>query len=136
MNDDELTRDPNVTTWADGFGVWYARVPRNCVSPLIAARRAIRDEIVSREAPREVRREIWMHPTRREDLDDENTIVYRENTADPESTCRHCKRRIVMEDGRWIDPEATGDDSVWRETCDGNDTFTAEHEPQEEGEGK
>jgi hypothetical protein len=43
--------------------------------------------------------------------------------------CKHCKRRIVQEDGRWVDPEATGDDSVWRETCDAHDTFTAEHEP-------
>lgn len=44
-------------------------------------------------------------------------------------TCRHCGRAIVSEEGRWIDPEATGDDSVWRETCDSHDTFTAEHEP-------
>jgi hypothetical protein len=43
--------------------------------------------------------------------------------------CRHCERQIVEEDGRWVDPEATGDDSVWRETCEGNDTFEAPHEP-------
>lgn len=45
--------------------------------------------------------------------------------------CRHCHRRIVRTDDghRWIDPEATGDDSIWRETCDEHDTFTAEHEP-------
>lgn len=47
-----------------------------------------------------------------------------------ESTCRHCDRRIVNEDGTWIDPEATGDDSIWRETCDAHDTFQAEHEPR------
>ena len=48
------------------------------------------------------------------------------------STCKHCWRRIVhdKEDG-WIDPEATGDDRIWRETCDANDTFTAEHEPED-----
>lgn len=46
-----------------------------------------------------------------------------------EATCRHCGRRIVSGDGGWIDPEAAGDDNVWRETCDSNDTFTAEHEP-------
>jgi hypothetical protein len=45
-----------------------------------------------------------------------------------EETCRHCGRAIVLE-SRWIDPEATGDDEVWRETCDAHDTFTAEHEP-------
>ena len=46
--------------------------------------------------------------------------------------CRHCGRSIALVDGRWIDPEATGDDSVWRETCDEHDTFTAEHEPKED----
>lgn len=48
------------------------------------------------------------------------------------SECQHCGRLIVQHDGRWIDPEATGDDSVWRETCDRHDTFTAEHEPVSE----
>lgn len=45
-------------------------------------------------------------------------------------TCTHCGRAIVQENGRWVDPEATGDDSVWRETCDAHDTTTAEHEPE------
>lgn len=45
------------------------------------------------------------------------------------ATCQHCGRRIVLEDGRWVDPQATGDDVMWRETCDAHDTFTAEHEP-------
>lgn len=47
------------------------------------------------------------------------------------STCRHCGRDIVKHslDG-WVDPEATGDDSIWRETCDSNDTErAAPHEP-------
>ena len=43
--------------------------------------------------------------------------------------CRHCDRSIVKVDGAWIDPEATGDDSVWRETCDAHDDFLADHEP-------
>lgn len=43
--------------------------------------------------------------------------------------CRHCGREIVLEADRWVDPEATGDDSIWREVCDAHDTFTAEHEP-------
>lgn len=47
-------------------------------------------------------------------------------------TCKHCQREIELVDGRWIDPEATGDDSVWRETCDSHDTFEAEHEPDEQ----
>ncbi len=45
--------------------------------------------------------------------------------------CRYCRRDIVRTaDGRWIDPEATGDDIVWSETCDAHDTFTAEHVPE------
>jgi hypothetical protein len=45
--------------------------------------------------------------------------------------CRYCGRSIVHDehDG-WVDPAATGDDSIWRETCDAHDTFTAEHEPE------
>jgi len=45
--------------------------------------------------------------------------------------CRHCARPIENdpEDG-WVDPEATGDDSLWRETCDENHhTLAAKHEP-------
>lgn len=46
------------------------------------------------------------------------------------TTCIHCDRVITQDsDGTWIDPEATGDDSIWRETCDKHDTFQAEHEP-------
>jgi hypothetical protein len=49
------------------------------------------------------------------------------------TTCVHCERTIVPEGvGRWVDPEATGDDEVWRQMCDANDTFVAEHEPAEE----
>lgn len=48
-----------------------------------------------------------------------------------QATCKHCDRVIVASDGRWIDPEATGDDAIWRETCDAHDTITAEHEPGE-----
>lgn len=50
----------------------------------------------------------------------------------PSSTCRHCNRRIVLRNGSWIDPQATGGDWVWRETCDAHDTFVADHEPTEQ----
>jgi hypothetical protein len=46
-------------------------------------------------------------------------------------TCIHCGRVVVKgEPGEyeWVDPEATGDDKIWRETCDSNDTFLANHE--------
>jgi hypothetical protein len=48
--------------------------------------------------------------------------------------CRHCGRAIERnKDGAWIDPEAGGDDSIWRELCDRHDgSFTAEHEPATE----
>jgi hypothetical protein len=46
--------------------------------------------------------------------------------------CRYCQRTIVKDDdGRWVDPEADGDDIIWRETCESHDTFTAEHEPED-----
>jgi uncharacterized lipoprotein YmbA len=66
-------------TWANGFGVWHARVSRTAASPLIAARRALRDELQAREsrsAP--VDREIWMRPVRVPEHDTADTIVYRE----------------------------------------------------------
>ncbi len=31
----------------------------------------------------------------------------------------------------WVDPDATGDDSLRRETCEANKSFMAEHEPTE-----
>jgi hypothetical protein len=45
-------------------------------------------------------------------------------------TCKHCQRTIELVDGTWVDPNATGDDSIWRETCDGNDEDrSATHKP-------
>lgn len=49
--------------------------------------------------------------------------------ASTPATCRYCGRTIELQDGLWVDPLATGDDSIWRETCDEHDTFAAEHEP-------
>ena len=45
--------------------------------------------------------------------------------------CRHCGRSIRKVNGVWIDPAAKGDDSMWRETCEAHDTFTADHEPDD-----
>jgi hypothetical protein len=43
--------------------------------------------------------------------------------------CVHCERTVYLDtDGRWVDPEATGDDSIWREVCDQHDAFYAPHE--------
>jgi hypothetical protein len=45
--------------------------------------------------------------------------------------CRHCHRQIERDDsGAWIDPDASGDDAIWREVCDSHDTMQAEHGPQ------
>ena len=46
--------------------------------------------------------------------------------------CQHCDRSIVLRNGEWIDPYATGDDFVWTNVCDSHDTFRADHEPQTE----
>jgi hypothetical protein len=47
------------------------------------------------------------------------------------ATCRHCERPIEYHtDDGWVDPEATDDDEIWRQSCDAHDTFTAEHEPE------
>jgi hypothetical protein len=45
------------------------------------------------------------------------------------ATCRYCGRGITYTPDGWIDVRATGDDAIWRETCDRHDTFTAAHEP-------
>lgn len=69
-----------MNAWADGFGVWHARVSRHAASPLIAARRLLRDELLQRDE--HVAREVWMHPERVPDLDTEDTIVYREGVPE------------------------------------------------------
>jgi hypothetical protein len=45
------------------------------------------------------------------------------------TTCKHCQRQIVETENGWADPLATGDDSVWRFSCDTNDSFSAQHAP-------
>lgn len=70
------TEDPAVRTWADGFGVWHARVRTGVIAPLLAARRAIRDELLARE--NDVDRDVWVRLERVPDLDDEGTKVWRE----------------------------------------------------------
>lgn len=42
--------------------------------------------------------------------------------------CRYCGRDVVETADGWVDPNATGDDFIWFHTCEGNDTFPAEHE--------
>lgn len=42
--------------------------------------------------------------------------------------CLYCHRDVFLVDGLWVDPEAAGDDEIWREVCDRNDTFEARHE--------
>lgn len=101
---EEDTRQP--ITWADGFGVWHVRVSRHAASPLIAARRSLRDELQARE--RNVDRQVWMQPTRVPDLDTDETLVYREGTAG--------RRRISIRRDTSI-----GDGYSW--------FFTVEHVP-------
>ena len=47
------------------------------------------------------------------------------------STCRYCDREIVYDGEHWGDPDAKGEDSTWRLTCDANtDDPAAPHEPE------
>lgn len=43
-------------------------------------------------------------------------------------TCRLCRRTIAFVSGEWIAPEATGDDAIWRETCENGKGMIAAHE--------
>lgn len=71
------------TTWADGRGIWHARVSRHAASPVIAARGALRDELQARESPAQpVDRRFWMEAVRVPEMDDEDTLVYREADLD------------------------------------------------------
>jgi len=45
--------------------------------------------------------------------------------------CFHCGRTITATSTGWADMEATGDDKIWRYTCDENDTFPSDHEAEE-----
>jgi hypothetical protein len=65
------------------------------------------------------------------DLAEQIDSLRAELSADA-ATCKHCGRIITRENGAWVDLNATGDDVVWRETCDSHDTFTAEHEPADD----
>ena len=50
--------------------------------------------------------------------------------GDDWADCRFCDRRINFVGGLWVDPEATGDDAIWWETCDSNhEDRIAAHEP-------
>lgn len=123
-----------VSTWADGFGRWHARVSKHAAAPLLAARRAIRDELEARNT--NLDRRFWTDLERRPEYDDGDTIVYAEPSTE-RATCRHCGRTIVKDATEgWIDPEAGYDDEdgdgIWRTTCDSHDTFVAEHEPEED----
>lgn len=56
--------------------------------------------------------------------------IYFEYSRPRQGKCQHCGRNINLIEGEWVDVHATGDDSIWRETCDGNsESFVAPHEP-------
>lgn len=75
-------------TWADGRGAWHVRVSRNAVAPLIAARKALCNEILPREAdPAGIDRNVWMRPVRVPDMDTDDTMVYREGHVSADERC-------------------------------------------------
>jgi hypothetical protein len=44
------------------------------------------------------------------------------------TNCFHCGRTITATPTGWADMQATGDDKIWRYTCDENDTYPSDHE--------
>lgn len=71
---EKTLREGIATTWADNHGVWHVAVRRTCVAPLLAARRALRDELVARDS--NVARDVWLHPVIVDRIGD--CVVYRE----------------------------------------------------------
>lgn len=65
-----------VTAWADAFGTWHVRVPADCASPIMAARRRLRDKMTKRIS--NVAREVWAHPERVAEMDGPGSMVFRE----------------------------------------------------------
>lgn len=63
-----------VTTWADGFGRWYARVPRDHPTPVVAARDAIDAEVRARHQNDALRNGVEAAPSYYTDT----TLVFRE----------------------------------------------------------
>ncbi len=72
----QVEHSPRVTVWANGFGLWHVRVPRTVVSPIIAARQALRDELTARH--NNVADYVWKHPVLMPELSDADTVVYTE----------------------------------------------------------
>lgn len=70
-----------VQVWADGFGLWHARVPLSMVFPMGAAKIAIRLALQER-APRDV--QVPMPKVRliARDTDENGTAEYMEDTRD------------------------------------------------------
>lgn len=42
--------------------------------------------------------------------------------------CIYCNRAVTLTDEGWADPNATGDDEIWRLVCDQNGSFPATHD--------
>lgn len=68
----------NVTTWANGMGVWYVSVPLTPATERVGlAAQALRAEIEPREPHADPT--VWLYPTRVPELDTADTRVYRES---------------------------------------------------------
>lgn len=63
-------------------------------------------------------------------VDDASEKLYDRAHADT-GTCKHCQRTIALLVDSWVDTEAAGDDSTWRETCQVNhEDRVVAHEPE------
>lgn len=72
----------DVHTWADGFGVWHARVRQYGAGSLdgaqSVARRAIRDELTERAPRNAVLSPVRLHTESVEHRDDHTAFTFRE----------------------------------------------------------
>jgi hypothetical protein len=120
-NDNRKVDDPYVDPFkfAEQWLIENAKPSHPSLQDVFKAfeRQAFLDRLCGREPAQSVASQVM------------SDLIGRTTVTPTQALCRHCDRMIVLDGDRWVDPMATGDDSVWRETCDSHDTFTAEHEP-------
>lgn len=75
MTTDAIMRS-TATVWADGYGRWHVLVPMGAASPVLAARRALREEIKARDA--RTHQAAWMGCVRVPQYDAPGRLAYAE----------------------------------------------------------
>lgn len=96
-------------TWANGYGVWHVRVGRTCVAPLLAARKALRDELTARDS--NVDRDVWLHCVEVAEASNADTVVYRERLPEDDSQAP-VTPVLQISEGTWADIVAASREQV------------------------